>query len=458
MYFCYKLSYMISFQEFITNKQLNYALEDLNFTHPTPIQEQAFSVVRSGSDVVGIAQTGTGKTFAYLLPIINDLKFSKQITPRVLILVPTRELVLQVVEEVEKLTSYINLRTIGVYGGTNINTQKQLVAQGADVVVATPGRLYDLAIDRALSLKAIQKLVIDEVDVMLDLGFRHQLMNIFDLIPDKRQNIMFSATMTEDVDHLITDFFNNPKKIAVAVSGTPLENITQQVYAVRNFYTKVNLLNHLLKEDAFKKVLVFVSNKKIADRLFQLVNEAYYNEVGVLHSNKTQNYRINAITAFNEGEYRILIATDVMARGIDLDEITHVINFDTPIYPENYMHRIGRTGRAKKKGEAILLYTEKETEYKEAIEHLMQLQIPEVPFPETVAISEELAPEERTIIKERYNPLKHGDEDAPGPAFHEKKEKNKKKNLGGSYRREIAKKYKKPKTRGDKNYNKRKRK
>ena len=449
---------MISFQEFITNKQLNYALEDLSFTHPTPIQELAFPVVRSGSDVVGIAQTGTGKTFAYLLPILNDLKFSKQQNPRVLILVPTRELVLQVVQEVEKLTTYINVRTLGVYGGTNINTQKQLVAQGADIVVATPGRLYDLAIDRALSLKAIQKLVIDEVDVMLDLGFRHQLMNIFDLTADKRQNIMFSATMTQDVDLLISDFFNQPKKIAVAVSGTPLENITQQKFAVKNFYTKVNLLNHLLKKEAFKKVLVFVSNKKIADRLYNLVQETFFNDVGVLHSNKTQNYRMNAIASFNEGTYRILIATDVMARGIDLEEITHVINFDTPLYPENYMHRIGRTGRAKKKGDAILLYTEKETEYKEAIEALMDYEIPQTPFPDSVAISEELAPEERTVIKEHYNPLKHRDEDAPGPAFHEKKEKNKKKNLGGSYRREIAKKYKKPKTRGDKNYNKRKRK
>lgn len=223
---------MATFQDLNPNKQLLYALEDLSLHVPTPIQEQAFPIVRSGKDVVGIAQTGTGKTFAYLLPILNDLKFSKQVNPRILILVPTRELVIQVVEEVNKLTAYINARVIGVYGGTNINTQKQLVAQGTDIVVASPGRLYDLAIDRALALKAIQKIVIDEVDVMLDLGFRHQLMNIFDLLPNRRQNIMFSATMTADVDALITDFFNSPEKVSIALSGTPLESIQQQAYHV----------------------------------------------------------------------------------------------------------------------------------------------------------------------------------------------------------------------------------
>lgn len=395
---------MATFQDLNPNKQLLYALEDLSLHVPTPIQEQAFPIVRSGKDVVGIAQTGTGKTFAYLLPILNDLKFSKQVNPRILILVPTRELVIQVVEEVNKLTAYINARVIGVYGGTNINTQKQLVAQGTDIVVASPGRLYDLAIDRALALKAIQKIVIDEVDVMLDLGFRHQLMNIFDLLPNRRQNIMFSATMTADVDALITDFFNSPEKVSVALSGTPLESIQQQAYHVKNFYTKVNLLNHLLADRDFSKVLVFVSGKKIADRLFDLVTKAYPSETCVIHSNKTQNYRIRSINQFNDGDNRILIATDVMARGLDLDEITHVINFDTPEYPENYMHRIGRTGRAENKGTAILFSTEKELVHRENIENLMQVIVPTLTFPEDVPISELLAPEEQNHIKEHYNP------------------------------------------------------
>ena len=234
---------MSTFTALDLSNQLQYAIDDMGFVNPTPIQKEAFSVVRSGKDVVGIAQTGTGKTFAYMMPILRDLKFSKQLTPRVLVLVPTRELVLQVVDEIEKLSKYINLRVLGVYGGTNINTQKQAIIQGQDIIVATPGRLYDLALSNVLKLKAIQKLVIDEVDVMLDLGFRFQILNIFDLLPEKRQNVLFSATMTQDVDELINDFFLNPEKISIAVSGTPLDNIEQSSYLVENFYTKLNLLN-----------------------------------------------------------------------------------------------------------------------------------------------------------------------------------------------------------------------
>ncbi|WP_223034197.1 DEAD/DEAH box helicase [Hanstruepera marina] len=446
-----------TFRDLNLNTPLYNALDDLGFTTPTPIQEQAFNVVASGKDVVGIAQTGTGKTFAYMLPILRNLKFSKQDNPRVLVLVPTRELVVQVVEEIEKLAKYINVRVLGVYGGVNINTQKQAVAQGLDIIVATPGRLYDLAVSRVLQLKSIQKLVIDEVDVMLDLGFRHQLINIFDILPERRQNIMFSATMTEDVDNLITDFFIAPQRVSIAVSGTPLENILQAKYAVPNFYTKLNLLIHLLTDnETYNKVLVFVAYKKMADRLFDALEEQFHNETCVIHSNKTQNYRLRSIEQFQEGEHRILVATDVMARGLDIDNISHVINFDTPNFPENYMHRIGRTGRAERKGNALLFHTEKETEAVERIESLMNMVIPEVSFPEDVTISTELIEEERPQIKERNNPLKRKDDDGVGPAFHEKKDKNKKVNLGGSYKREIAKKYKKPKTRGDKNYNKRK--
>ncbi|MDB0601431.1 DEAD/DEAH box helicase [Tenacibaculum maritimum] len=446
----------MTFEDLDLSKQLQNAIDDLGFTQPTPIQEKAFSVVRSGKDVVGIAQTGTGKTFAYMLPILRDLKFSKQQYPRVLILVPTRELVLQVVEEIEKLTAYITLRILGVYGGTNINTQKKAIAQGQDIIVATPGRLYDLALSNVLKLKTIQKLVIDEVDVMLDLGFRFQLLNIFDLLPDRRQNIMFSATMTEDVEALIDDFFKVPEKVSIAVSGTPLDNISQTSYNVPNFYTKVNLLNHLLSDkETYSKVLVFVSNKRGADRLFQSLDESFADEICVIHSNKTQNYRIRSIRQFDEGKNRILVATDVMARGLDLEEITHVINFDTPSFPENYMHRIGRTGRAEHEGKTILFSTEKEQEAKGKIEVLMEYTIPLLAFPEEVEISEQLTEEERPREDREISKNRTSLEYVPGPAFHEKKEKNKKTNQGGSYRREIAKKYKKPKTRGDKNYNKR---
>ncbi len=445
----------MTFQDLNLNTPLLNALSDLGFTSPTPIQEQAFNVVASGVDVVGIAQTGTGKTFAYMMPILKNLKYSTQDNPRVLVLVPTRELVVQVVEEIEKLSKYINVRVLGVYGGANINTQKQDVAKGLDIIVATPGRLFDLAVSHVLQLKSIQKLVIDEVDVMLDLGFRHQLLNIFDILPEKRQNIMFSATMTQEVDELISGFFIKPEKITIAVSGTPLENIRQQRYNVPNFYTKVNLLKHILKDsETYHKVLIFVAYKKMADRLFDQFEELFPTESCVIHSNKTQNYRLRSIEQFRDGRNRILIATDVMARGLDIDNVSHVINFDTPLYPENYMHRIGRTGRAEREGQSLLFSTEAELESLKSIEELMQMEIELVELPDAVEISKQLIEEERPEIREHHNPTKRKKEEV-GAAFHEKSDKNKKENQGGSYRREIAKKYKKPKTRGDKNYNRR---
>ncbi len=447
---------MQSFDEFKISAPLRNGIADLGFKTPTEIQAAAFPVILSGKDMVGIAQTGTGKTFAYMLPILQMLPFSKEIHPRVLVLVPTRELVVQVVEEIEKFGKYSSIRIIGVYGGTNMNRQKEALAEGTDIVVATPGRLYDLILSRALRLKSIKKLVIDEVDIMLDLGFRFQLTNIMDLLPKRRQNIMFSATMTEDVDQLINDYFVTPEKVTIALSGTPLDNISQSCFAVPNFYTKVNLLVDLLKEnELYSKVLVFVSNKKSADRLFETIGEFYGNEACLIHSNKTQNYRLRSIRQFDEGMNRILITTDVMARGLDLDKISHVINFDTPSYPENYMHRIGRTGRAEEKGTSILFYTKKEEPAKEAIETLMGIQIPETKMSAVIEIATRLTPAETPRIIEPDNPDKRDGDDAPGPSFHEKKDKNKRINEGGSYKRIIAKKYKKAKTKGDKNYNKR---
>ncbi|MFT5640586.1 MAG: ATP-dependent RNA helicase RhlE, partial [Cyclobacteriaceae bacterium] len=339
---------MAHFETLNLSNALRNAVEDLGFENPTPIQEAAFPLVLSGRDMVGIAQTGTGKTFAYLLPLLNNLKFSNQPNPRVLILVPTRELVLQVVEQAELLTKYMSVRVMGIYGGTNIKMQRVAVADGMDVLVATPGRLYDLVLSRSIELKAVKKLVIDEVDVMLDLGFRFQITNFFELLPEKKQSIMFSATMTEDVEILIDDYFIAPEKIYIALSGTPLANIKQSAYAVPNFYTKANLVIDLVSNKSkFHKVLIFVPNKRSADRLFGVMQEIYDNDLCIIHSNKTQNYRIRSLRQFNVGAKRIMIATDVIARGLDLDKISHVINFDVPIYPENYMHRIGRTGRAE---------------------------------------------------------------------------------------------------------------
>ncbi len=441
---------MDSFDDLNLSKQLRNAVADLGFDKPTPIQKEAFPVVLSGKDAVGIAQTGTGKTLAYMLPILQQLKFSKQVNPRVLILVPTRELVDQVVGNIESFAKYINIRVLGVYGESNISIQKQSIAQGIDILVATPGRLYDLVVSRALQLKAINKLVIDEVDVMLDLGFRAQLTNIFELLPDRRQNIMFSATMTDDVDALIDDFFDFPVKISIAVSGTPLDNIAQQCYSVKNFYTKANLLMYLLAEkDEFSKVLVFVSSKKIADRLFEVLEERYGADTCIIHSNKSQNYRIRSVQEFEEGAKRVLIATDVIARGLDMELISHVINFDAPKYPENYMHRIGRTGRATQQGKSILFYTEKEQADKQAIETLMDYEIPVVVFPGEVEVIDQLIPEERerTVDSNYYRNSKKAES---GASFHEKKEKNLRENQGGSYRKKLAKKHKKSQRRGDK--------
>jgi ATP-dependent RNA helicase RhlE len=449
----------VTFQDLNITTPLRNALEDIGINTPTPIQEESFSTIMSGKDMVGIAQTGTGKTFAYMLPILRMLKYSEQKNPRVLVLVPTRELVVQVVEEIEKLTAYMNVRIAGIYGGVNMNTQHQSLLQGQDIVVATPGRLYDLVLRRALQLKSIQKLVIDEVDVMLDLGFKFQINNIFELLPQNRQNIMFSATITENVENLIEANFKSPQTISVAASGTPLDNIKQTGYKIPNFYTKVNLLRHILADkETYSKVLIFVAYKRMADRLYAELEQYFQDECTVIHSNKTQNYRLRSIKQFGSGFCRILVATDVMARGLDIESVSHVINFDTPKYPENYMHRIGRTGRAEKQGNSILMTTEAEMESLEKIEALMKMQVPQEELPAEIEISSELIPEEQPKVFEINNPGKNKDENAPGPAFHEKKEKNRKENLGGSYRREIAKKYKKPKTRGDKNANRRKKK
>lgn len=422
----------MTFDELNLNKPLISALDDLGYINPTPIQEKAFPVIMSGKDVVAIAQTGTGKTFAYLLPMLRQLKYSDKKHPRILIVVPTRELVLQIIREIEKLTSYMNVRYQGVYGGTNINTQKQLVYDGLDILVATPGRLVDLALTGLLRLKDIQKLVIDEVDQMLSLGFRQQLISFLETLPAKRQNLMFSATMTEDVEKVIAKYFYEPFKIEIAAHGTPLDKIIQKGYHVPNFHTKVNLLEYLLTEVELSKVLVFVENKKLADRLFELLEKKLVDQVGVIHSSLSQNNRISALKNFHDGRKRVLIATDIIARGLDISDVTHVINFDTSRLPEDYIHRIGRTGRANKAGVAISFINEAEQEYQFEIENLMNKEIPIEVFPSAVQISKVYTEEEKPSIIDknikRINaikiPIGQG-------AFHEKKEKNKKVNLGG---------------------------
>ena len=439
------------FSDLNLNTPLQSVLNDLGFTVPTTIQHRVFPVVMSGRDVCGIAQTGTGKTFAYLLPLLRQWKFNKEKVPQILILVPTRELVAQVVQAVKDLTPYMSVLAVGVYGGVNIKTQMAELYNGADVVVATPGRLYDLAMNGAFKSKAVKKLVIDEVDEMLNLGFRTQLKNILDLLPAKRQNLLFSATITEDVEALIDTYFNEPERVEAAPTGTPLENILQTGYEVPNFYTKVNLLHLLLTEDeSMTKVLVFAATKKLADDLYEQLETKFPGTAGVIHSNKEQNHRFNTVEQFKNGTYRFIIATDIVARGIDIAEVTHVINFDTPDVPENYMHRIGRTGRADKKGIAITFITEKEKPLLNAIENLMNYQVPIAALPEGLIISDILTEDEKPKIYMKPVQVKVPKKDEVGPAFHEKSAKNSKVNFVVRRKDRMMAKYGKPKTRGQK--------
>ncbi len=421
------------FEELNLSSSLLKALADLEFVNPTPIQEKAFPVVMSGKDVIGIAQTGTGKTLAYLLPILRKYTFSNQKDPRILILVPTRELVIQVVEEIRKLTTYMTVRVVGVYGGTNINNQKQQLFDGLDILVATPGRLVDLAMTGLLRLKSIQKLVIDEVDEMLNLGFRPQLISLMEIIPGKRQNLMFTATLTEDVDRLISDFFSNTSRIEVTPHGMPIDKITQLVYRVPNYNTKVNLLELLLNEnEGFDKVLVFVNTKKTADRLYETIESKFPGQIGVLHSNKSQNFRINALNHFEDGTYRVLVTTDLIARGLDINNVSHVINFEMAETGGDYVNRIGRTGRADKAGASISFVSEKEKVLQLEAETLMKITIPVEPLPANLSISGVFTEEESptNLFDKNYHNSSTTIRESQG-AFHEKKEKNKKINLGG---------------------------
>jgi ATP-dependent RNA helicase RhlE len=443
----------MTFDDLGLNKPLLNALNDLGYTTPTTIQAKAFTVMLSGKDVIGIAQTGTGKTVAYLLPCLHQWKFSKErnLEPQVLILVPTRELVVQVVEETRKLIKYMNVTVGGIYGGTSINSQVTMIRGGLDILVSTPGRLLDMVHKGELRLRNTKRLIIDEVDEMLDLGFRFQIVKIFDELPAKRQNLMFSATMTDKVEVLIDSFFNYPEKIEAAPTGTPLENIEQSAYYVPNFNTKVNLLKRLLRDNTdMSKVLVFAATKKLADLVFEEIDPEFPEKVGIVHSNKAQSKRFDTVKLFHQGTYRVLISTDLIARGIDISEVTHVINIDTPDTAENYMHRIGRTGRADKKGIAITFITEQEKESQAAIEELMNTTIPILPLPEDLTISDVLIDAEMPQIIMKSPVIRLPKKEEGNAAFHEKSAKRLKVNNKIRRRDKMQAKYGKPQTRGQK--------
>lgn len=422
----------MKFSDLNLNKPLLNALHDIGYEVPTLIQEKAFSVILSGKDVLGIAQTGTGKTLAYLLPSLQMWQFAKNPFPQILIIVPTRELVAQVCKEIKQLTAYMNIVTVGVYGGANINTQATEIVQGCDVVVGTPGRVLDLMLHGDLIAKKIKRLIIDEVDETLNLGFRKQLSNILDLLPERKQSLLFSATMDEDIEEIIDEYFIAPIYVEAAPAGTPVEKIQQIAYNVPNFNTKLNLLFHLLEDDKFKKVLIFAESKKFADIIYEKLSKIHENQVDVIHSNKAQNYRFNAVDKFKNNELRILVATDLISRGMDISEVTHVINLNVPIKEENYIHRIGRTGRQGMTGVAITIYSDLEKENFEAIEKFINTPIEHKILPEEVTISEELLASEQPEVKMKNLLVKLPKRENVGAAFHEKKLKNqkdKKKNL-----------------------------
>ncbi|MCG2793673.1 MAG: DEAD/DEAH box helicase [Weeksellaceae bacterium] len=429
-----------TFADFDLPEKILDVLADLNLFEPTPIQEKSIGPILSGRDVMGIAQTGTGKTLAYTLPVLKTWKYNKSGNPTVLVLVPTRELVVQVTEVILKMTENLTARVIGIYGGKNINTQKLLFNDGCDILVGTPGRVMDLAIDNAISLKEVNKLIIDEFDEMLNLGFRPQLTHIFEMMKEKRQNILFSATMTDAVDALLNEYFAGPIEISLARSGTPLEKIAQSAVPVENFNTKLNLLIHLLKtETDLEKILIFANNKKHADLIFEKLNVEFPNQFGVIHSNKSQNFRLRVMQEFTNEELRGVITTDIMARGLDIPDISHVFNFEIPEVPEQYIHRIGRTGRADKEGISISFFTKKEEAQLLDIELLMDREIKKTEFPEAVAISKVKIASEQEEVKMKFlttAKLNEGDS-----AFHEKKAKNKKTNLGGPSKRKEPKKF-----------------
>ena len=424
---------MSTFLDFDLPKSLQKALDEMGFSTPTPIQIKSMPVILSGRDMMGIAQTGTGKTFAYLLPILKQWKFQNIHTPRVLILVPTRELVVQVAEEVVKLTKHMSVRTLGVYGGVNINTQKTAVYQGVDILVGTPGRVMDLALDNVIRFDEIQKLIIDEFDEMLNLGFRFQVTSVLTMLKSKRQNILFSATMTDEVDDMLDEYFDFPIEVSLAPSGTPLEQISQLGYKVPNFLTKINLLKELLHTDeSMSRLLIFINNKKTADLVASSLEEDFPDQFGLIHSNKSQNYRLNTMASFQAGEIRGIVTTDVMARGLDISDITHVVNMEFPEVPEQYVHRIGRTGRADKTGTALSFVSPREEEIQIEAEILMEkeirfLALPNIKIEEKILEFEKEKRKMKVLLK---RPKKEG-----GEAFHDKKDKNKKVNLGGPGKR-----------------------
>lgn len=419
---CYICKMHTSFEDFKFNKQLLMAIAEAGYDVPTEIQQKAIIPILSGQDVMGIAQTGTGKTAAFVLPLLMNLKYAQGNDPRALIITPTRELAMQIDEHIKMFTTYLDLRTVLLYGGLGPKTQKEQLSQGCDIIVATPGRFLDLYLAGDINTKSLKVLVMDEADKMMDMGFISKIHRILEVVPRKRQNLLFSATMSELVRKISGDFLEFPTVIEVTEQATPAKTVTQGLYMVPNLKTKINLLQHLFQDDeAFHRVIIFCKTKEVADNVFGFLERKYGEDnVRVIHANKGQNTRINSINAFKSGEIRFLVATDVAARGLDVSNVSHVINFDVPIVIEDYVHRIGRTGRALNHGEAITFANEAELYYIKKIEKLIRQSIPVKELPSEVFVETTPFHERQDIAREIDNQKKKDNPDYQG-AFHEKK-------------------------------------
>ncbi len=411
------------FSQFKLNKQLLQAVEDAGYRTPTPIQRRSIPLISAGHDILGIAQTGTGKTAAFLLPLLMKVKYAEGTAPRALILAPTRELVTQLYQEVQKLSAHTDLRSLAIYGGVGPKSQLEGIEAGIDILLSTPGRFLDLYTRGVIQVKALRTLVLDEADKMMDMGFMPQIRRILEVIPLKRQNLLFSATMPQSVLTLSEEFLEFPVKVEMSPSATTAQTVTQFAYEVPNFKTKVRLLHHLLQDTAsFNKVIVFVRTKKAADNLYKFLTRAAEGEIRVIHSNKGQNTRLNSLNAFKLNQVRILVSTDVAARGIDVTMVSHVINFEVPLVYEDYVHRVGRTGRAENVGTAITFFDPGEAYHLRKIEKLIKHRIELHDLPPQIEVTATSFEEQQAINRAIDKQRRREDPNYQG-AFHRKKQK-----------------------------------
>ncbi len=365
-----------TFEELGLHPDVLKAIEEKGYTRPTPIQAEAIPELLKGKDLIGGSQTGTGKTAAFCLPLLSKMKGNKK-DPRVLIVEPTRELAQQVIEQLELYGKYLKTRSVLVHGGVGYGKQRDAFKNGIDIVVATPGRLLDHISQKAVSLRNVEVLILDEADRMLDMGFLPDMRKIVRLCPQKRQSLLFSATIPPEIDRLSQSMLKNPVQIKIGGGRKPAETIQHTIYPVDD-RQKFDLLVAILEKLEYHSVLIFTRTKAGADTIARWLNETNHGPTGVLHSDRKQKERDSSLASFKSGEIEILVATDIVARGIDISDVSHVINYDIPLHPEDYVHRIGRTGRAEKSGDAVTIVTAGELEYLRAIERFIEQPIPQV--------------------------------------------------------------------------------